>query len=69
MTQGISRRNFLSGAALAAGAAAVAGLSGCSPKTMAETGPGGGAGCPGGAGEAVAARNTMSQIGAAEKGS
>ena len=39
MTQGISRRNFLSGAALAAGAAAVAGLSGCSPKTMAETGP------------------------------
>ncbi len=39
MIQGISRRNFLSGAALAAGAAAVAGLSGCSPKTMAETGP------------------------------
>lgn len=38
MTQEISRRNFLSGAAIAAGAAAVAGLSGCAPKTMAETG-------------------------------
>ena len=42
MAQGISRRSFLSGAALAAGAAAAAGLSGCAPQSpqdaMAKTG-------------------------------
>ena len=32
----VSRRGFLSGAAVAAGAAALAGLAGCAPKTQAE---------------------------------
>ena len=34
----VSRRGFLSGAAVAAGAAALAGLAGCAPKTQAEVG-------------------------------
>ena len=32
----VSRRSFLSGAAVTAGAAALAGLAGCAPKTQAE---------------------------------
>ena len=45
----VSRRGFLSGAAVAAGTAALAGLAGCAPKTQAEV-----------AGETIAADDAAS---------
>lgn len=54
--RGVSRRGFLSGAALAAGAAAVAGLSGCAPQASGEA-AGDAAGAA--AGDAMAATGAM----------